>query len=311
LQSLVPNWRKISHLSDDAAAKLIFDDGIDILIDLSGHTGGNRLLVFARQPAPMQVTMFAYPNTTGLAQMHYRITDADSDPPGPRDSLYTEKLIRLPRIAWACMPPISSPGPAQAMPGAEPPFTFGCLNNPSKISTACAQTWSQILRACPESRLMLLARNDPEHEQRLRAGFSQFGIKPEQLWLAPQTSQAGYLAYHHAIDVMLDPFPYNGGVTTWDALWMGVPVLTLAGSTYVSRQGVSILKCAGMPECIAATEEEFIQKAIAWSKRGRRSDSARLALRNQIERSPLMNYEAYGNELSQVLVRLWEEHQGH
>ena len=304
LQSLVSNWRRIGHLSDEAAAKQIVDDGIDILVDLSGHTGGHRLLVFARQPAPMQVTMFAYPNTTGLATMQYRITDSDSDPPGVTDSLYTEKLVRLSKIAWACTPPSDSPKIRPAMAPAEQAFIFGCLNNPSKISAACAEAWSDILRACPESRLMLLVRNDPEHERRLSTKFAQFGVRPEQLWFVPQTSQAGYLEYHHSIDLMLDPFPYNGGVTTWDALWMGVPVLTLAGGTYVSRQGVNLLKNVGMPEFIAMEKGKLIEKALACVKAGKRTDSGRQQLRDQLQRSPLMDYAGYGKELSQVLTRL-------
>lgn len=304
LQTLVPNWRKIGHLSDDAAAKLIFSDSIDILIDLSGHTGGHRLLVFARQPAPMQVTMFAYPNTTGLETMQYRITDADSDPPGVADSLYTEKLVRLSKTAWACMPPSDAPK-TQATAAGEDAFIFGCLNNPSKISGACAQVWSEILKASPESKLMLLVRNDPEHQRRLTAKLGQFGVQARQLWFVPQTSQAGYLEYHHAIDLMLDPFPYNGGVTTWDALWMGVPVLTLAGDAYVSRQGICLLKNAGMGQFIAATHQELIEKASALTRAGKLTADARQQVRDHLQHSPLMDYASYGNELSQVLLRLW------
>jgi len=309
LQSLVSRWRKIAHLADDAAAKLIFDDQIDILVDLSGHTGGHRLLVFARQPAPLQITMFAYPNTTGLDTMQYRITDLDSDPPGMTEALHTEKLVRLHKIAWACAPPSDSPTP-EATANQEPTFTFGCLNNPSKISAACAQVWSEILKACPASRLMLLVRNDPEHERRLLAKFGKWGVQPQQLRFVPQTSQAGYLGYHQSIDVMLDPFPYNGGVTTWDALWMGVPVLTLAGDSYVSRQGVGILKHAGLNEFVAPSPRELVERAVAMGSAGKLSASRRDEIRARMHRSTLMDYAGYGKELSQTLLRLWEAQAG-
>ena len=151
---------------------------------------------------------------------------------------------------------------------------------------------------------MLLVRNDPEHERRLSAKFAQFGIRPEQLLFVPQTSQAAYLEYHHSIDLMLDPFPYNGGVTTWDALWMGVPVLTLAGDSYVSRQGVNLLKHVGIPEYIAMEKGQLIAKALACAKTGKRTDSARRQLRDQLQRSPLMDYAGYGKELGQALIRL-------
>ncbi|MBI2946241.1 MAG: tetratricopeptide repeat protein [Verrucomicrobia bacterium] len=305
LQSLISNWRKIAHLSDDAAAKLIFDDGIDILADLSGHTGGHRLLVFARQPAPLQITLFAYPNTTGLETMQYRITDLDSDPPGVTDALYTETLVRLSKIAWACMPPSDAPSIPTPATG-EAPFIFGCLNNPSKISAACAQVWSEILKARPDSRLMLLVRNDPEHERRLLAKFGKFGVRPEQLRFVPQTSQSGYLGYHYSIDLMLDPFPYNGGVTTWDALWMGVPVLTLAGDSYVSRQGISLLKNAGLNEFVVASGRELVERAVTMAGAGRLTERRRQEIRGRLQHSALMDYASYGNELSQVLLKLWE-----
>jgi predicted O-linked N-acetylglucosamine transferase (SPINDLY family) len=309
LQSLVPNWRKIAPLPDDAAAKLMFDDAIDILVDLSGHTGGHRLLVFARQPAPIQVTMFAYPNTTGLETMQYRITDSDADPPGLTDALHTEKLLRLSRIAWACLPPSDSPK-SEANANSETAFTFGCLNNPSKISAACAQVWSEILKACAGSRLMLLVRNDPEHQRRLADKFGKFGVRPEQLWFVPQTSQSGYLAYHHFIDLMLDPFPYNGGVTTWDALWMGVPVLTVAGDSYVSRQGISILRNAGLSEFVTASTREMVERAGAMASAGKLTEHRRQEIRERFQHSALMDYAGYGAELSQTLLKLAEARVG-
>lgn len=309
LQSLVSNWRKIRHLSDDAAAKLIFEDGMDILVDLSGHTGGHRLLVFGRLPAPMQVSMFAYPNTTGLEAMHYRITDLHSDPPGRNDQHYTEKLVRLEKIAWACMPPLDAPEPERQAVSVGEDFVFGCLNNPSKISASCAEVWSAILRACPSSRLMLLIRNDPEHERRLREKFGRFGVRTEQLWFVPQTGQRGYLEYHWSVDLMLDPFPYNGGVTTWDALWMGVPVLTLAGDTYVSRQGVGLLSNIGLTDYIAGGPDELVAKAVASSQAGKRANPMRRQLQEQLRRSPLFDFARYGTELGETLRRLSDEHQ--
>ena len=209
-------------------------------------------------------TLFGYPNTTGLSAVDYRITDAVADPVGT-ESLYVERLYRLPRTAWVYGPPDISPKPGR-LPSLEgKPFTFGCLNNPGKISEAAVQAWSEILQACPESRLLLLVRNDPAHEGLLLEKFGRHDVDESQLIFAAKGPESVYLELHNQIDLMLDPFPYNGGVTTGDCLWMGTPILTLAGDSYVSRQGVGLLAGVGLEEFVAANREDLVAKAVGWA----------------------------------------------
>ena len=233
---MVERWHNIAGQLDAEVVQLIRSDRLDVLLDFSGHTSGNRLGVLAQKPAPVQATLFGYPNTTGLSAVDYRITDAVADPAGT-ESLYVERLYRLPRTAWVYGPPDISPEPG-TLPSLEgKPFTFGCLKNPAKISEAAVRVWSEILQACPESRLLLLVRNDPAHEGLLLEKFGRHDVDESQLIFAAKGPEPVYLELHNQIDLMLDPFPYNGGVTTGDCLWMGTPILTLAGDSYVSRQG--------------------------------------------------------------------------
>ncbi|MDP6754212.1 MAG: hypothetical protein QGF56_11045, partial [Verrucomicrobiota bacterium] len=275
----------------------------DALIDLSGHTSGNRLGVLAQKPAPVQTALFAYPNTTGLAAVDWRITDAQADPPGA-EPLYVEQLLRLPSVAWVYGAPDDSPEPdgLPCLGGA--PFTFGCLNNPAKISAAAVETWSAILRACPGARLMLLVRDDPAHEGLLLAKFERHGISAGQLLFVAKGPERGYLEAHNRIDLMLDPFPYNGGVTTGDCLWMGTPILALEGDSYVSRQGVSLLTAVGLPEWIAADREALVAKAVDWRQAPERLAKRSEGLRERLRRSPLMDHAGYAREWTGALERL-------
>ena len=303
LRSLVSNWSNIFERDDDEAARLIADDHIDVLIDLSGHTVRNRLLVFARRPAPVQITMFAYPNTTGLRAIDYRITDPFADPPGLTEHLYAEKSIRLSRTAWVYWPPDAGIEPYVMPTTPSERFVFGCLNNPQKISPASIDLWSALLRSLPQCRLLMLTL-DQTHAQKARRKFAEQSVAQDQLWLVPKTDPAGYLKYHQHIDMMLDPLPYNGGVTTCDALWMGVPVLTLAGDSYVSRQGVSILNNVGLSEFIAANPEDFLNRAREWVASRERLAAVRCELRAGMKQSPLLDYVAYAEELGGVFEKL-------
>lgn len=300
---LVAEWHDIAALPDDAVAERIRVDQLDVLIDLSGHTSGNRLAVLAQKPAPVQVTLFAYPNTTGLSSVDWRITDSLADPSGA-DSLYVEQLLRLPSVAWVYGAPKNSPEPG-AMPClAGEPFTFGCLNNPAKISASAVETWSEILRVCPGSRLLLLARDDPAHEGLLLVKFERHGIGAGQLVFAVKGPERGYLELHNRIDLMLDPFPYNGGVSTGDCLWMGTPILALEGDSYVSRQGVSLLTSVGLPELIAADREALVAKAADWFESPPRLAKLGDGLRGRLQRSPLMDHAAYAREFTEALEGL-------
>ena len=217
-------WRGIFGKKEDEVAAQIGADRIDILLDLSGHTKGNRLGVLALRSAPVQASVFAYPNTTGMAAIDYRISDPHSDPPGRTESLWVEPLERMPHTPWLYLPPLEFDTPPGPLPSADgKPFTFGCLNNPVKTSRACVQLWAQVLKQLPEARIILLQLND-RHGQLLRDQFIADGAEPGQLDIRPKGSVTYFLGLHNQIDLMLDPFPYNGGVTTGDSFWMGVPM---------------------------------------------------------------------------------------
>jgi predicted O-linked N-acetylglucosamine transferase (SPINDLY family) len=292
----VDTWHNIAGKSDAQVVALIRSDELDLLLDFSGHTSGNRLSVLTQKPAPVQATIFGYPNTTGLSAVDYRITDTLADPPGA-EFLYVERLVRLPRTAWVYGPPEVSPepGPLPCLGGQ--PFTFGCLNNPAKISDAAVESWSEILRICPDARLLLLVRNDPVHEGLLLGKFSRYRVNEKRLIFAAKGPEAAYLELHNRIDLMLDPFPYNGGVTTGDCLWMGTPILALEGDSYVSRQGVALLKGMGMEEFIATDREELVAKAAAWAANPEKLADRSAGLRERFQASPLMDHAGYALEL--------------
>ena len=247
----------------------------------------------------MQATIFGYPNTTGLSAVDFRITDALADPPGA-ESLYVERLVRLPRTAWVYGPPEVSPDPLPLPCLGGQPFTFGCLNNPAKISNAAVESWSEILRICPDARLLLLVRNDPVHEGLLLEKFSFHRVNETRLIFAAKVPEAAYLDLHNRIDLMLDPFPYNGGVTTGDCLWMGTPILTFEGDSYVSRQGVALLKGMGMEEFIATDRETLVAKATAWAADPEKLADRTAGLRERFQASPLMDHTGYARELETV-----------
>lgn len=256
------HWLVCHGLSDEQLVERIRADGIDILIDLSGHTALNRLQVFARKPAPLQATWFGYSGTTGLSAMDYRITDAYMDPPGLTERYHSETLIRLPDGGVAYQPEPGCPA-VNALPAlSSGELIFASLNTLSKINPAVVSLWGRILSALPQARLMLGNVTDSEIAQRMIGMFSRAGIGAERLILQPQMPMAGYLALHQQIDIALDPFPYNGGTTTMHSLWMGVPVITLAGDRAISRFGVSLMSRAGLSEFISHSEEEYLQCAL-------------------------------------------------
>ena len=253
-------WREIISLRDYQAAELIRQDQIDILVDVTGHMGANRLLVFARRPAPIQVTYIGHPNTTGMTSMNYRLTDAILDPPDcGSDQYQAEMLIRLPRVVDCYQPP------REEIPVAPPPadrngyITFGCLNNPAKITERAIALWCQILRQVPDSRLLLLGPPGVRHIDSL---FAAGGISADRISRLGHLTRPKYLTTFNDIDIALDCFPYNGHTTSCDGFWMGVPLVTLTGNSYVSRMGVSLLTNLGLPEWIARTPEEYVSLAV-------------------------------------------------
>lgn len=308
-------WLNVEALDDDALEAQIREDCIDILWDLSGHTAHNRLNVFARRSAPVQLTWLGHPNTSGLKTMDWRLTDAFCDPPGA-DHRYAEKLLRLTTHATYA-PLVKTPElrnfseyavnetPALAVGQ----LTFGCCNNLSKISDTAVRLWSEILMQVKDSRLLLEAPGLHQREfcRNVIARFESHGVAAERLLLISRVNEMQYKRYHD-IDIALDPFPYNGGTTTCDLLWMGVPLVTLAGDSCVSRLGVSFLSNIGHPEWIAATHDEYVRIAATLAADIHRLNRIRLGLRAEVEASPLMNGAAFAREVEQSMRQIWTQY---
>jgi len=285
LRSAADQWREIAGLPDVEAAELIRRDHIDVLVDLSGHSSRHRLGVFARRPAPVQVTHFGYPNTTGIQAMGYRLTDAVADPPGS-ENRYVEQLTRLPDVAWCWQPPNDAPAVGPLPIDSAESFTFASLNNAAKLSEQALVLWARLLKEVPGSKLLLLGSKSPANRERVTALFAQHGAEG-RVEVLPRMTSAEYYAVYNRVDLALDPFPYNGGVTTCDALWMGVPVVTLIGTTYAGLQGAGLLKAVGLAEFAAANADEYVAIAQRWAGERERLRELRSGLRERLRSSPI------------------------
>lgn len=271
LHGLASIWRQVEKLTHAELAQLITSDAIDILIDLSGHTGFNRLPTFARKPAPLQVTWIGYPCTTGLQAMDYFLADRYYAPPGLLDDQFTEKLLRLPASAVFLPSPDAPPvNPAPALQNGY--VTFGSFNRASKLSPEVIARWSTLLRAVPNAKMIVAGMPNDQTSNMFRSWFKREGIVPGRLKFFAHTNSRDYLALHHLVDVCLDTSPYNGGTTTLHALWMGVPTLTITGSTLPGRVGATISQHVGLTQFIAADDDDFILKG-----KGIASDIAAIA----------------------------------
>ncbi|MBN9119479.1 MAG: tetratricopeptide repeat protein [Planctomycetes bacterium] len=296
LRRLADTWRPVTRLSDHQLADLIRGDEIDILADLNGHASGHRLMAFARKPAAVQLGMFSYPATTGMRAMDYRVTDPTTDPPGQTDALYVEKLLRLPDLGWVYVPPADAPAPA-APKVARRSFTFGCLNHPGKLSDPCVGAWAAILKAVPRSRLVLLAGQSVASAEAIAARFTSLGVSSDRLELVYRLPSGDYFEAYQPLDLALDPFPYGGAVTTCDALWMGVPVLTVAGRDARGRQGMSLLSAIGLPEFVADTPEQLVSLAATWAEQRGTLAELRGTLREMMQQSPITAAAEYVKHL--------------
>jgi protein O-GlcNAc transferase len=306
---LADHWRDITRMSDDEAAGLIQKDGIDILVDLSGHTGNNRLTLFARKPAPVQITYIGYPNTTGLETIDYRISDKWTDPPGRTDHLHTEKIIRLPHGFLCYKPPTESPDVKELPASASGFITFGCFNNRSKISNKTINIWSEILHLVPDSRLILKATalNDEPTKNYVLGLFEQKGICTERIKLFGNIAlKEGHLDLYNSVDIGLDTFPYNGTTTTCEALWMGVPVIALKGDIHISRVSYSILSNIGLDELVAESTDEYVKKAVNLAGNIKKITYLRENLRSIMKNSFLMDKESFTRTLEKEYRVMWQ-----
>jgi predicted O-linked N-acetylglucosamine transferase (SPINDLY family) len=294
-------WRTTVGKRDEQAAEEIRRDGIDVLVDLTMHMAGNRLGVFAMRPAPVQMTWLAYPGTTGLAAMDWRLTDGWLDPEGEeREGLYVEGTVRLPGAFW-CYDPMTEVEAVDARVGREGGIVFGCLNNFCKVNGETLRDWGEILRRVEGSRLVMLAPRGRCREGILR----ELGVEDGRVRFVDYVSRGEYLEYYRGIDLCLDTFPYNGHTTSLDALWMGVPVMTRVGESVVSRGGLSQLMALGLGELVARGREEFVEKAVGLAGDVGRLEELRRGLRGRMEGSVLMDGPRFVRGLEGAFREMW------
>ena len=304
-------WRDISAINDIAAASIIADDRIDILVDLGGHTSHNRLPVFALHPAPIQMTYLGYPTTTGLSTIAYRLTDSLADPPGMTEHLYSEHLLRL-DPCFLCYNPLSDAPPVAPTPVAKHgAITFGSFNNLAKVSDPCIAMWADILHAVPEATLTIKteALNHATARDNMLQRFAKREIDPGRLRLIGHIPNAlQHLAAYNEIDIALDTWPYHGTTTTCEAMWMGVPVVTLAGNIHVSRVGVSLLTVVGLPELIAKNPEEYVSIAVSLAADKERLTHLRQGMRQRMIESPLLDMKSMARRVEDVYRSCWRDY---
>jgi protein O-GlcNAc transferase len=296
-------WHDVLGKSNADLAQQIREDQIDILVDLTMHMAHNRLLVFARKPAPIQVTWLAYPGTTGLETIDYRISDAFMDPPDNATSHYSEETIRLPDC-WCCFDPLSDL--ASRPPRQDGPICFGSLNNPCKLNEPILRLWGRALLATPGSQIMILAPS-MDQRNRIRLLYEQMDIDTARLIFVERTPRPEYLRSYDRIDIGLDPLPYNGITTTLDALWMGVPMVSLAGSTAAGRAGLGILSTLGLPELATHNPEQFVQTASALAVDLAKLTELRKTLRQRMQASPLMDAKRFAQNIELAYRDMWRK----
>jgi predicted O-linked N-acetylglucosamine transferase (SPINDLY family) len=305
LQGYFANWHTIAGLPDDALAQKIRDDGIDILYDLSGHTGKHRLLTFARKPAPVQVSWIGYPGTTGLSSIDYYFADRFLSPPGQLDNQFTEKIVHLP--ANAPFLPSKDAPPVNALPAMSNGFiTFGSFNRPSKISRSVIALWAQLLRALPDSRMLLGAMSQDSNYNTLIEFFAQEGIARDRLSFHVRSDMDAYLGLHQQVDICLDTFPYNGGTTTCHALWMGIPTLTLAEKVVPGRQGAAVMGHVGLDAFVAHNAADFVQKGLSCAGNLVALSDIRMGLRERFAKSAMGQPAVVAEGVERALRIMWQ-----
>lgn len=304
LRSHADTWRSIVGMSDENVARLIRQDGIDILVELSLHTSRHRLLVLAQKPAPVQVTYLGYCSTSGMDTIDYRISDIFMDPPGQRDAHYSEETIRLPQTYWCYEPGLQTP-PVSPLPALDcGHITFGCLNNFAKVSVPVLQTWCRLMQQVPQSRLVLSAK-EGSHRKTVSEIMTRGTVDPARVIFTGRMPMLDYFRRYETIDIAVDPFPFAGGTTTCDALWMGVPMVTLAGRTAVGRAGVSLLTNVGLPELIARSESEYIRLAADLAGDLPRLAAIRAGLREKMTGSSVMDGPSFARNMEEAYRKMW------
>jgi protein O-GlcNAc transferase len=306
IKKYADHWQSVVGITDAELAEKIRADEIDIAVDLTMHMSNGRLLALAHRPAPVQVAYLAYPGTTGVPAIDYRLTDPYLDPPGDSDLNYSEKSLRLPDTFW-CYDPLTDGPAVNPLPALQNGFiTFGCLNNFCKVTRQTLDLWASVLRAVPNSRMIILCPIGTQRDELLENLRSR-GVASERIELVAQQPRQKYLETYQRIDVGLDTLPYNGHTTSLDSFWMGVPVLTRVGRTVVGRAGWSQLSNLGLPELAAWSDEDFPKIAIDWTENPTRLADLRADLRRQMLNSPLMDAPRMVINTESIYRDIWRE----
>jgi protein O-GlcNAc transferase len=302
------DWREVWRLSDDALIELIRADRIDILVDLSGHTASNRLTVFARRAASVQISYLGYPASTGLSAIDYRITDGVTDPSVPADSWHCERLLRMPDTQW-CFRPFGAPATADPLPALQAGFvTFGSFNNLTKASDTLLFCWAQILASLPTAHLRLTRVRSKQRATEVITLFEKFGVLPERIECTPYADDPPYGRQFAGVDIALDNYPYNGVTTTCESLYVGLPVISLHGRNCVSRSGLSLLRALGLNELVASNPDEYVEIAVALGSDLPRLERLRASLRARFEQSSLRDEKRFAANFEQLLRTAWAQH---
>ena len=306
LRACSDHWIPCAGLGDDELASRIRGDGVDLLVDLAGHSVNGRLLVFARKPAPVQFTWLGYLNTTGLATMDYRVTDAQVDPPGESERFSTETLVRMPHCQWCYRAPegVEAPGPLPAQRAGH--VTFASLNQFTKVTPRMLALWAGIVARAPGAR-MLFATVPGDAAEALWSAFARAGVARERVEILGRLPAAEFSRLYQRVDIALDPYTCNGGTTTCESLWAGVPVVTLCGDTPYSRGGMSLLSTIGAPEWVARSEEDYAAIALRLAGDPAALAQVRAGLRGRIAASPLADVPAFTRAMESAYRAAWEK----
>ncbi|MDD5299062.1 MAG: tetratricopeptide repeat protein [Gallionella sp.] len=300
-------WSPLTDCSDEDAAQRIYGDRVDILLDLSGHTAKNRLPIFAWRPAPIQVSWLGYFATTGMAEMDYLLADKVGVPASELEQ-FTESVWYLPNTRMCfTAPEVAIPvAPLPALANGN--ITFGCFQTATKVNDSVLAVWGKIFAELPDAKLRMQCNKlgEPAQEKQMLQRLQRYGIDPARVLVRGTTSREAYLAAHAEVDIILDTFPFTGGTTTSEALWMGVPTLTLAGSSLLARQGASLLTAAGLEEWVAVDEEEYITKAVSYGRNLERLSELRRCLRAKVLASPLFDAPLFAKDFEAALRGMWQ-----
>jgi predicted O-linked N-acetylglucosamine transferase (SPINDLY family) len=302
----VSRWIEVTTLNDVQLARRIEEDGIDVLLDLAGHTGQQRMALFAKRAAPVQATFLGYPGSTGVPNIDWILTDKVVAPEGS-EALFSEQIMRLPHTVFCFAPEVDYPYPAFTEETAKRPLTFASFNNVSKLTPRTLALWAQVLKAIPDSRLLLKAPSFKDEAAKRVFGqrFQDLGVALERIEFRGPSGLTDMMAEYADVDIALDPAPYNGGTTSLQAMWMGAPVLTVAGGHFVSRMGASFMQAAGLAEWVATDDADLVRRAVALSKKRKDLLALKQGLRQRLTASPAWDIDAYTRDMQSAIRHMW------